>query len=264
MITQDIAHGEGIAVLDPHGDLIDQVVGHIPEERAADVVLFDPSDEAYPVGFNILSAHSELERNLLASDLVAVFKRLSTSWGDQMTAVFGNAILAFLESDEGGTLADLRRFLVETDFRKSFLRTVRDAEVVYYWEKEFPLLTGKPHAPILTRLDTFLRPKVVRHMVSQKRNLDFRAIMDGRQIFLAKLSQGLIGEENSHLLGALLVSKLNQMALSRQDIHVSERKPFYVYIDEFHNFVTPSMAAILSRTRSFSSSRVGKVISRAP
>jgi len=252
MITQDIAHGEGIAVLDPHGDLIDQVVGHIPEERARDVVLFDPSDEAWPVGFNILSAHSELERNLLASDLVAVFKRLSTSWGDQMTAVFGNAILAFLESDEGGTLADLRRFLVEADFRKSFLRTVRDAEVVYYWEKEFPLLTGKPHAPILTRLDTFLRPKVVRHMVSQKRNLDFRAIMDGRQIFLAKLSQGLIGEENSHLLGALLVSKLNQMALSRQDIHASERKPFYVYIDEFHNFVTPSMAAILSGARKFS------------
>jgi predicted DNA-binding transcriptional regulator AlpA len=252
MITQDISHGEGIAVLDPHGDLIDQVVGHIPEERARDVVLFDPSDEAYPVGFNILSAHSELERNLLASDLVAVFKRLSTSWGDQMTAVFGNAILAFLESDEGGTLADLRRFLVETDFRKSFLQTVRDAEVVYYWEKEFPLLTGKPHAPILTRLDTFLRPKVVRHMVSQKRNLDFRAIMDGRQIFLAKLSQGLIGEENSHLLGALLVSKLNQMALSRQDIHASERKPFYVYIDEFHNFVTPSMAAILSGARKFS------------
>lgn len=252
MITQDIAHGEGIAVLDPHGDLIDQVVGHIPEERARDVILFDPSDEAYPVGFNILSAHSELERNLLASDLVAVFKRLSTSWGDQMTAVFGNAILAFLESDEGGTLADLRRFLVETDFRKGFLQTVRDAEVVYYWEKEFPLLTGKPHAPILTRLDTFLRPKVVRHMVSQKRNLDFRAIMDGRQIFLAKLSQGLIGEENSHLLGALLVSKLNQMALSRQQIHASERKPFYVYIDEFHNFVTPSMAAILSGARKYS------------
>lgn len=252
MITQDIAHGEGIAVLDPHGDLIDQVVGHIPEERARDVILFDPSDESYPVGFNILSAHSELERNLLASDLVAVFKRLSTSWGDQMTAVFGNAILAFLESEEGGTLVDLRRFLVEVDFRKSFLQTVRDAEVVYYWEKEFPLLTGKPHAPILTRLDTFLRPKVVRHMVSQKRNLDFRAIMDGRQIFLAKLSQGLIGEENSHLLGALLVSKLNQMALSRQQIHASERKPFYIYIDEFHNFVTPSMAAILSGARKYS------------
>jgi len=252
LIAQDIAHGEGIAVLDPHGDLIDQVVAQIPEERARDVVLFDPSDEAYPVGFNILSAHSELERNLLASDLVAVFKRLSTSWGDQMTAVFGNAILAFLESEAGGTLVDLRRFLVEADFRKNFLQKVRDAEVVYYWEREFPLLTGKPQAPILTRLDTFLRPKVVRHMVSQKRNLDFRAIMDGRQIFLAKLSQGLIGEENSYLLGALLVSKLNQMALSRQDIQASERKPFYVYIDEFHHFVTPSMAAILSGARKYS------------
>ena len=252
MIVQDIEHSEGLAVLDPHGDLVDEVLGRIPERRMGDVVLLDPSDEAYPIGFNILSAHSELERNLLASDLVAVFRRLSTSFGDQMTTVLGNAILAFLESSEGGTLCELRRFLVEPDFRAGFLETVGDSEIVYYWKKEFPLLTGKPQGPILTRLDTFLRPKVIRHMVSQKENrFDFAEIMNGRKIFLAKLAQGLIGEENSYLLGTLIVSKLNQIATSRQSMAAAERNPFYLYIDEFHNFMTPSLAAILAGARKY-------------
>jgi excisionase family DNA binding protein len=252
MIVQDIENGGGVAVLDPHGDLIDQVISRIPENRAHDVVLFDPSDEAYPVGFNILSAHSDLERNLLASDLVSVFKRLSTSFGDQMTTVLGNAILAFLESSEGGTLSDLRRFLVEPGFRETFLGTVQDSEVVYYWKKEFPLLTGKPQGPILTRLDTFLRPKIIRYMIAQKENrIDFAEIMNGRKILLAKLAQGLIGEENSYLLGTLVVSKLNQMATSRQSMAASERTPFFLYIDEFHNFITPSLAAILSGARKY-------------
>lgn len=252
LIVQDIRNGEGLAVLDPHGDLIDRVLEHVPEERYADVVLLDPSDAEYPVGFNILSAHSELERNLLASDLVAVFRRLSTSWGDQMTAILGNAILAFLESSTGGTLSDLRRFLVEGSYRQHHLETVQDPEIVYYWLKEFPLLTGKPQAPILTRLDTFLRPKIIRHMVAQKeKSLDFGTIMNGRKILLAKLAQGLIGEENSYLLGTLIVSKLNQIAMSRQEMQAAERKHFYLYIDEFHNFVTPSMAAILSGARKY-------------
>jgi predicted DNA-binding transcriptional regulator AlpA len=252
LIVQDIEDGNGLAVLDPHGDLIDQVITRIPDERIKDVVLLDPSDDAFPVGFNILSAHSDLERNLLASDLISVFKRLSTSFGDQMTTVLGNAILAFLESTEGGTLSDLRRFLVEPGFRERFLATVQDSEVVYYWHKEFPLLTGKPQGPILTRLDTFLRPKVIRHMVSQKENrLDFAEIMNGRKILLAKLSQGLIGEENSYLLGTLIVSKLNQIATSRQNIAASLRQPFYLYIDEFHNFMTPSLAPILSGARKY-------------
>src|SRR5581483_408379 len=239
MIAQDVEQGNGIAVLDPHGDLVDQVIARIPAERIKDVVLLDPSDEGYPVGFNILSAHSDLERNLLASDLVSVFKRLSTSFGDQMTTVLGNAILAFLESSVGGTLTDLRRFLVEPAYRDRFLATVGDSEVVYYWQREFPLLSGKPQGPILTRLDTFLRPKVIRHMVSQKENrLDFADVMNGRKILLAKLSQGLIGEENSYLLGTLVVSKLNQVATSRQNMPAEARTPFYLYIDEFHNFVT--------------------------
>src|ERR1700674_4220806 len=117
MIRQDIENGEGVAVLDPHGDLIDRILGIIPASRINDVVLVDPSDEEFSIGFNILSAHSDLEKNLLASDLVSVFQRLSTSWGDQMGSVLNNAILTFLESSRRGTLADLRRFLVEPGFR---------------------------------------------------------------------------------------------------------------------------------------------------
>ncbi len=252
MATQDIEAGNGFAVLDPHGDLIEDILARIPESRAADVVVFDPADEAYPVGFNILSAHSELERTLLSSDLVAVFKRLSTSFGDQMVAVLGNAILAFLESSEGGTLLDLRRFLIDKSFRARFLETVQDQQVVSYWQEEFTLLKGLPHAPILTRLNTFLRSKLIRHMVAQKQDrLDMRRIMDGRKILLAKLSQGGIGEENSHLLGSLIVAKIAQAAMSRQDEAAADRVPFFLYIDEFHHFITPSLAAILSGARKY-------------
>lgn len=252
MIAQDIAAGNGFAVLDPHGDLIDDVLARIPAERAGDVFLFDPADEAFPVGFNILSAHSELERTLLSSDLAAVFKRLSTTFGDQMATVLGNAILAFLESSEGGTLIDLRRFLIDRSFRARFLETVQDEQVVSYWQEEFTLLKGLPHAPLLTRLNTFLRPKLIRHMVAQKEDrLDMRAIMDGRKILLAKLSQGGIGEENSHLLGSLVVAKIAQAAMSRQDEAAAGRVPFFLYIDEFHHFITPSIAAILSGARKY-------------
>lgn len=252
MAAQDIALGNGFAVLDPHGDLVEDILARIPEERAKDVVLFDPADEAYPIGFNILSAHSELERTLLASDLVSVFKRLSTTFGDVMVSVLGNAVLAFLESSEGGTLLDLRNFLVDPTFRASVLRTVQDEEVILYWQREFTLLKGVPHAPVLTRLNTFLRPKLIRRMVAQKKDrLDFRRILDGRTIFLAKLSQGAIGEENAYLLGSLLVSKMTQAAMSRQNIESAKREPYAVYIDEFHHFVTPSIATILSGARKY-------------
>ncbi|MBU6427325.1 type IV secretion system DNA-binding domain-containing protein [Patescibacteria group bacterium] len=168
LIKADIENGQGVAVLDPHGDLVERILGIVPETRVGDVVLLDPSDEEYSVGFNMLSAHSELEKRLLASDLVSVFQRLSTSWGDQMGSVLQNAILAFLESNQGGTLADLRRFLLEPTFRERFLETVSDPEIVYYWRKGFPQLAGnKSIGPVITRLETFLSPKAIRYMVSQ-------------------------------------------------------------------------------------------------
>jgi hypothetical protein len=253
LIRQDIEEGEGVTVLDPHDDLVDKVLGIIPPHRIGDVILVDPSDAEYPIGFNILSAHSELEKNLLASDLVSVFRRLSTSWGDQMDIVLRNAILAFLESTTGGTLSDLRRFLIEPAFRNQFLATVRDPEVVYYWVKVFPHLSGsKSIGPVLTRLQTLLSQKSIRLMVSQPQNrLDFGQIMDTGKIFLAKLPQGLMGTEDSYLFGTLLVSKFQQLAMSRQAQQMSLRRDFWLYIDEFDNFITPSMAEILKGARKY-------------
>ncbi len=251
MIVQDIKQGNGIAVLDPHGDLIENILEYIPAQRHKDVIVIDPSDGEYPVGFNILSAHSEIEKDILSSDLVAVFKRLSTSWGDQMNSVFANAILAMLESKQGGTLIDLRRFLVEKGFREGYLKTVKDPNVVYYWQKEYPLLKSGSVGPILTRLDTFLRPKLIRNMVAQKKSLDFEHILDSQKILLIKLSQGLMGTENSYLLGTFFVTKMYQAAMARQIKAKADRSDFFLYIDEFQNFITPSMSQILSGARKY-------------
>ena len=255
LIQQDIENGEGVGVLDPHGDLINQILGIIPDDRIDDVVLVDPSDVDFPIGFNILSAHSEEEKNLLASDLIAAFRRLATSWGDQMDTVLQNAILAFLESKQGGTLSDLRLFLLDTkgtQFQKQFLKTVSDPEIVFYWQNVFPKLTGgKSIGPVLTRLQDFFSRKPLRNMVGQSQNkLDFADIMDSGKIFLARLPEGC-GEENSYLLGTLLVSKFQQLAMARQSQKAALRRDFWLYIDEFDHFITPSMAKILSGVRKY-------------
>lgn len=259
LIRQDIENGEGVALLDPHGDLVDKVLGIIPSHRIRDVVLLDPSDPEYSVPFNILSAHTELEKDLLASDLVSVFQRLSSSWGDQMHSVLQNTILAFLGSSRPGTIADMRRFLVEPSFRFEFLKSVQDPNVLYYWHKEFSHLPGKGSiGSILTRLNMFLAKKPICHMVSQPENrLDFGQIMDTGKIFLAKLSEGLLGRENSYLLGALLIAKFQQLAMSRQAQQIATRRDLWVYIDEFANFITPSMAEFLSGVRKY---RMGLIL----
>lgn len=253
LIRQDMESGEGFALLDPHGDLIDRLLMMVPESRLDDVVLIDAGDEEFSVGFNILNAKADYEKTLLASDLVSVFQRLSTSWGDQMTVVLRNTILAFLEHPQGGTLADVQRFLLEPDFRSTMLDDVTDADVVYYWKKGFPQLGGsKSIGPVLTRLQTFLSPKPIRYMVAQRNaKLDIQAIMDSGKILLAKLPQGMMGAENSYLLGSLLVSKIQQAAMSRQRLPESQRRLFTLYVDEFQNFITPSMAEILSGARKY-------------
>ena len=252
LIQQDIENGDGLAVLDPHGDLINQILSIIPDSRMDDVVLVDPSDTEFPVGFNILSAHSDEEKNLLASDLIAVFRRLSTSWGDQMDTVLQNAILAFLESKQGGTLLELRLFLLDAKYRRQFLQTVSDPEIIFYWQNVFPQLTGgKSIGPVLTRLQDFFSRKPLRNMVGQLENkLDFADIMDSGKIFLARLPEGC-GEENSYLLGTLLVSKFQQLAMARQSQSAANRRNFWLYIDEFDHFITPSMAKILSAVRKY-------------
>jgi hypothetical protein len=251
LIMQDIHAGTGLMCLDPHGDLINDILQHIPPKRIPDVVLIDPHDAAFPIAFNIFVAHSDVEKELLASDLVAVFRRFSTSWGDAMNSVFANAILAFLYNTKQYHLGDLRRFLIEGPYRALILSTVTDQEIVYYWSHEFAILKSTSIGPILTRLDAFLRPRVIRNMVCQKQGLDFAHLMDTNKIVLVKLSQGLLGTENSFLLGAFIVSKLQQTAMSRQAQSATDRIPFFCYIDEFQHFITPSMASILSGARKY-------------
>ena len=251
LITQDINNGNGCCVIDPHGDLIETIIGHIPEHRLKDVILINPSDSEYSIVLNLLSAKSYHEQMVLESDLVSVFKRQSTSWGDQMTSVLSNAINAFLESSKGGTLLDLRRFLVDTEFRNAFLKSVSDETIHTYWKHEFPVLKNNSIAPILTRLDTFLRPKVIRSMMQKRNGIDFEDIMNSKKILLVKLSHGLIGEQNSYLLGTLIISKINQYAQARQQIESTKRVPFYLYIDEFQNYITDSLSSILSGARKY-------------
>lgn len=249
MVFEDINAGNGLLLIDPHGDLIEKsILPFIPESRKEDVILIDPSHLDYSVGLNLLEAKNEFEKLVLSSDLVGAFKSQSTAWGDNMTAVLSNAINAFLESPESGTLFDLKRFLIEEGFRKEKLSNVQDPTVVYFFTHEYPALR-KGITPLLTRIDTFLRPKPMRSMFIQKSGIDFRKCMDENKIILVKLSQGLIGKENSFLLGSLILSKLNQAALSRQDSNT--RNPFYVYLDEFQNFITPSISEILEGSRKY-------------
>ena len=251
LFLEDVRCGNGCVIFDPHGDTIEEIIPHIPEDRLKDVILFDPSDNEYSFGFNLLSADTEVEKIVLSSDLVEAFRRHSTSWGDQMTSVLSNAINAFLNSNKGGTLMELKRFLLESLFRKEFLKSVNDKSIHYYWNNEFVLLKKVGLSPLLTRLDTFLRPKTIRNILSQKQGLDFNEVVNDRKILLVKLSQGLIGEENSYLLGTLILSKIYQVAQARQLLPKDERPPFYIYLDEFQNFITPSINAILSGARKY-------------
>lgn len=251
MLLNDASVGNGGALFDPHGDVVDDVLALIPEDRKDDVIVFDPSDTEFPIGFNLLQAKTDIEKIVLSSDLVEVFKSRSTSWGDQMTSVLSNAVNAFLESDKGGTLLELQRFLLDPLFREQYLDSIEDYSIRSYWEHDFKQLKKGSISPLLTRLDTFLRPRIIRNMMAQKKGIDFHEVMNGKKILLVKLAQGLIGEENSYLLGTLMLAKLQQASQARATLPKDQRHPFYIYIDEFHNFITPSMSAILSGARKY-------------
>jgi hypothetical protein len=250
MMIEDMNAGNGCALFDPHGDIVEDILLRIPEHRKNDVIVIDPSDENYSIGFNLLGATTDAEKIVLSSDLVSSFKRHATAWGDNMSAVLSNAINTFLESSRDGTLLELKRFLLEDSFRKEFLTSVDDPSIHYYWNNEYAMVS-KRIAPLLTRIDTFLRPKVIRYMLAQTGGVDFKQCIEEKKIVLIKLSQGLIGEENSFLLGSIFLSKFNQVAQGRQSLAKSQRHPYYIYLDEFQNFITPSITRILSGARKY-------------
>ena len=252
MAYQDIIQGRGVAVIDPHGDLIETLLPHIPPERRHDVVLFDPTDDDYAIAFNPLAASSTRERELLATDFIAVMRQHTSGWGDQMSSLLGNAVLAFLTSSKGGTLPELRRFLSDPKFRAEFLKTVTHDEVVYFWETEAQLTNKATIGSILTRLDALLRHECLLHILGQRENrLDFARIMDGGQIFLAKLAKGIIGSDNAYILGGLLVSRFYQTAIARQAAKREDRRPYMLLMDEAGELLTSTVSEILTGTRKY-------------
>ncbi len=247
----DIELGNGVCVCDPHGDLIDDILLRIPESRIADVVLVDPGYQEYAIGLNLLRASTEAEKLFLGEDLLSIIRGQSSTWGDQMEQVLAHAIAVFLDRPQGGTLLELRRFLSDDGFRKKCIVDVSDYMTRNFWEHEFDGVHKRAITSILTRLDSFLRPRILRAMMAHHDGLDFGSIISEKKILLLKLSHGAIGESNAHLLGSLFITKLYQAALARQSRQSSERSPFYVYIDEFHHFKTKSLTGMLTGARKY-------------
>lgn len=252
-IRQLSEKGFGALVVDPAGDLTDEIISVIPENRLPDTIIFDASDAEYPLGFNPLVASSDAEKRILSSDLVGLFKHYTSSWGALMEAAVAQAVNAFLYNSKPGTLQDLKKFLIEKDFRKSVLNTVENESVRYFWENESSGINAKSLASVLIRLDGFLRHPLIRNIVGQRQmKLNFREIMDTGKMLLVKVSQGQVGQENAALLGSLIVSKIYQNALMRQETKIEDRRPFWVFADEVQNYLTPSLGMILAGTRKYS------------
>lgn len=256
MIYDDIQKGRGVAVVDPHGELADKVTAMIPQHRINDAVIFDPSDVNHPVSFNMLEVKTPEHRPLVASGLVGVFKKMyADSWGPRLEYILRNCILALTEF-EGATLLGIPRMLVDPVYREKVVENVSDPVVKAFWVDEFAKMSDKMRteaiSPIQNKVGQFLSSPVIRNILGQvKSSIDIRFAMDTKKIFVVNLSKGKIGEDNSSLLGAMLITKFQLDAMSRADIDAHERQDFYLYVDEFQNFATDSFATILSEARKY-------------
>jgi hypothetical protein len=255
-ILSDIYAGHGCCYVDPHGDTAEKLVDFIPSWRINDVVYFNPADLDFPVGFNILEAVSERHRHLVASGMMGVFQKIwENMWSSRMEYILNNTILALL-ANPGQTLLGINRLLSDADFRKRIVGNVTDPVVRQFWLKEFASYNDKyaqeAVAPIQNKIGQFLSASVIRNIVAQvKSTINIREMMDQEKIFIVNLSKGRIGEDNSRLLGGLLITKIQLSAMERVDIHETERKDFYLYVDEFQNFAVESFAGILSEARKY-------------
>ena len=256
MIVEDIRAGRGVAVVDPHGDLAEKIIEYIPADRINDVIYFNPADMEYPIAFNVVESVDPSQRHLIASGLIGVFKKLwADSWGPRLEYILRNAILAILDYP-GSTLLAVTRMLSDKPFRKKVIAKIQDPVVKAFWVNEFAGYADKFAAeavsPIQNKVGQFLSSALIRNIVGQvKSSIDMREIMDEGKILIMNLSKGRIGEDNSALLGAMMITKIQLAAMSRVDIPEEQRKDFYLYIDEFQNFSTESFANILSEARKY-------------
>ncbi|MBD3327735.1 type IV secretion system DNA-binding domain-containing protein [Candidatus Peregrinibacteria bacterium] len=256
MIYSDIAAGKGVAVVDPHGDLADNVLNFIPSWRTNHVVIFDPSDREFPVAFNMLENVDPSLNSIISSGLVGIFKKIyAESWGPRLEHILRNTILSLLEYP-GTTMLGIPRILQDKEFRKKVVRKITDPIVKSFWENEFEKMEPRQRveaiSPILNKVGQFLSSPIIRNILGQPKSaIDLRFAMDKKKIVIVNLSKGKIGEDNSSLLGAMMITKFQLDAMTRANIPEKDREDFYLYVDEFQNFATDSFATILSEARKY-------------
>jgi len=256
MAVSDIKMGYGVSVIDPHGDLAEHILDRIPENRIEDVIYFNPSDLEFPIAFNPLEKVPPDYHHLVVSGLISVLKKIWFDfWGPRLEHILRHSLFALLEYPQS-TLLDLPRLLTNKEFRSSALGYVTQPQVREFWLSEFEKysawLKSEAISPILNKIGQFLTSLPLRNVVGQKENtFNLRRAMDEGKILIVNLAKGRIGEDNCALLGAMIVTKLQLAALSRTDIPEDERKSFYLYVDEIHNFLTLSFADILSEARKY-------------
>lgn len=256
MISQDIANGEGVCVVDPHGELVEGILKMIPDERVDDVIYFNPADTDYHIGFNILELPDPKYKHLVASGLMGIFTKIwSGVWSARMEYILNNAILALLDNP-GSTLLGVPRLLVDKEYRQKIVAKVTDPVVKAFWINEYEQwkdqFRNEAIAPIQNKVGQFLSTSIIRNVVGQsKSTIDIFELMNTGKIFLVNVSKGRIGEDNSALLGAMIITKIQLAAMERVRIPEEERVDFYLYVDEFQNFATDSFAGILSEARKY-------------
>lgn len=257
LALSDTFYGHGYCIIDPHGDFAIDNLKFVPESRIDDVIYFNPADTAYPVAFNPLEVTDPARKPNVCSEVVGVLKRMfGDSWGPRLEHILRYTILALLDRPET-TLLDISRMLTDKDFRKETLDYCKDVTVLQFWKHEFGQWNEKQInesiAPVLNKVGAFTANPIIRNIIGQpKSSFDIRKIMDEGKILVVNLSKGLIGEDNAAILGAFLVTKVQLAAMSRSDIaNIEDRRPFYLYVDEFQNFATDSFSVILSEARKY-------------
>jgi len=260
MAKQDIKNGEGICIIDPHGSLVEDVLGSIPPERAEDVVVFDPSDIERPLGLNMLEAHTPEEADFAVQEMISIFYKLVSDpsmIGPLFEHNMRNAMLTLIaDKDDPGTICEIPRIFTDTEFQKYKLTKVTDPMVRAFWEQEMAKTSdfhkSETLGYLISKVGRFVENEMVRNIIGQpKSGFNFRDIMDNKKILLVNLSKGKVGEVNSDLIGLIMVAKLQMAALSRASIPEEDRHDFYLYIDEFQNYVTDSIAIILAEARKY-------------
>lgn len=253
----DVFHNEGYCIIDPHGDFAVNNLRFVPKERVKDVVYFNPADTKFPVAFNPLEMDDETRKPNICSEVIGVLKRMfGDSWGPRLEHILRYTLLALLDRPQT-TLLDISRMLTDKEFRKETLNYCKDVTVLQFWKQEFGQWNDKQVnesiAPVLNKVGAFTANPIIRNIIGQpKSSFDIRKIMDEGKILVVNLSKGLIGEDNAAILGAFMVTKVQLAAMSRSDIpRVEDRRPFYLYVDEFQNFATDSFAVILSEARKY-------------